>query len=64
VQRELRDHYTALADELHRSNARALTAATEAARRTQTDRAQRLKDVDAELARLRALRQKAEAVTR
>ena len=64
VQRELRDHYTALAEELNRSNTRALTAATEAAKRTQTDRQQRLKDVDAELARIKQLRQRAEAVTR
>ena len=55
VQRELRDHYTALAEELNRSNARALTAASEAAKRTQTDREQRLKDVDAELARIAQL---------
>jgi hypothetical protein len=62
VQRELRDHYTALAEELNRSNTRALTAASEAAKRTQTDRAQRLKDVEAELARLGQLRKRAEAV--
>ena len=64
VQRELRDHYTALAEELNRSNAAALTAATEAASRTQTDRAKRLKDVDAELDRIRKLRTRALAVAR
>ncbi|GAB1510570.1 dynamin family protein [Actinophytocola sp. KF-1] len=64
VQRELRDHYTALAEELNRSNAAALAAATEAANRTQTDRAKRLKDVDAELERIRKLRTRAEAVAR
>jgi molybdopterin converting factor small subunit len=62
VQRELRDHYTALAEELNRSNAQALTAATEAAKRTQTGREQRLKNVDAELARIKQLRERAEAV--
>jgi hypothetical protein len=62
VQRELRDHYTALAEELNRSNTRALTAATEAAKRNQASREKRLKDVDAELARLKQLRQRAEAV--
>jgi Dynamin family len=62
VQRELRDHYTALAEELNKSNSRALTAASEAAKRTQTDRAKRLKDVDAEIARIKQLRQRAEAV--
>jgi hypothetical protein len=64
VQRELRDHYTALAEELNKSNTAALTAATEAANRTQSDRAKRLKDVDAELDRLRKLRSKAQAVAR
>jgi hypothetical protein len=62
VQRELRDHYTALAEELNRSNARALAAAGEAAQRTKADREKRLKDVDAELARISQLRQRAEAV--
>lgn len=64
VQRELRDHYTALAEELNRSNARALAAATDAARQTQAGREKRLKDVDAELARIAQLRQRAEAVAR
>jgi hypothetical protein len=62
VQRELRDHYTALAEELNRSNAAALTAATEAANRTRSDREKRLKDVDAELERIRKLRVRAQAV--
>jgi hypothetical protein len=63
VQRQLRDHYSALAEELNRSNSEALTAAAEAAKRSQTDRDQRLKNIDAELARLRQLRQRAQAVT-
>jgi len=63
VQRELRDHYTTLAEELNKSNAAALTAATEAANRTQSDRVKRLKDVDAELDRLRKLRTRAQAVS-
>jgi hypothetical protein len=63
IQRELRDHYTALADELNRSNTEALQAATEATQRTQADRDQRLRDIDAELGRLRTLRRKAAAVT-
>lgn len=57
VQRQLRDHYTALAEEFSRSNTEALTAATEAAKRTQTGRDQRLRDLDAELGRLRQVRQ-------
>ncbi|HEX5597731.1 MAG TPA: dynamin family protein [Micromonosporaceae bacterium] len=63
VQRQLRDHYSTLAEELNRSNAEALTAAAEAAKRTQAEREKRLKDIDAELARLRQLRQRATAVT-
>jgi gas vesicle protein len=62
IQRELRDHYTGLAEELNRSNAEALRAASEATDRTQSDRTRRLQDIDAELGRLRALRQRAEAV--
>jgi hypothetical protein len=64
VQRELRDHYTTLAEELARSNAKALTGATEAAKKTQAEREKRLKDVEAELARIRQLRERAEAVAR
>ncbi|MGH3762431.1 dynamin family protein [Actinophytocola sp.] len=62
VQRELRDHYTALAEELNKSNAKALTAASEAAKKTQAERETRLKDVDAELGRLRQLRELAEGL--
>ncbi|HEX6871030.1 MAG TPA: dynamin family protein, partial [Micromonosporaceae bacterium] len=62
IQRQLRDHYSGLAEELNRSNADALTAANEAVKRTQADRDKRLKDLDAELARLRQLKQRAEAV--
>lgn len=64
VQRELRDHYTGLAEELNKANAKALSAATEAATRTQGERDKRLKDVDAELARLRQLRDRAQAVAK
>jgi GTPase Era involved in 16S rRNA processing len=63
VQRQLRDHYSGLAEELNRSNAQALASASEAAKRTQSDRDKRLKDVDSELARVRQLRQRAQAVT-
>ena len=58
IQRELRDHYSGLAEELNRSNSDALTAATEAAKRSQTDRDKRLKDLDAEIGRLGQLRQR------
>jgi gas vesicle protein len=63
IQRELRDHYTALAEELNRSNAEALRSATEATKSTQAERDKRIKDIEAELNRLRQLKQRAEAVT-
>jgi hypothetical protein len=62
VQRQLRDYYSGLAEEMARSNQEALTAASEAAKRTQTERDTRLRDLDAELNRLRQLRQRASAV--
>ena len=62
IQRQLRDHYSARAEELNKSNAQALQGASEAAKRTQAEREKRLKDLDAELARLRKLRQRAAAV--
>jgi hypothetical protein len=63
VQRRLRDHYSALAEELNRSNAQALAGASEAAKRSQAGREKRLRDVESELARVRQLRQRAQAVT-
>ena len=63
VQRQLRDHYSALAEELNRSNSQALAGASEAAKRTQADREQRRKDVESELARVRQLRARALAVS-
>ncbi|WP_306216241.1 dynamin family protein [Actinoplanes sp. RD1] len=62
VQRQLRDHYSGLAEELNRSTAQALASASEAATRGRADREQRLKDVEAELARVRRLRERALAV--
>jgi hypothetical protein len=64
IQRELRDHYTGLAEELNRSNAEALNSAAQATRRTQAERDKRLQDLDAELTRLRQLRRNAMAVAR
>ncbi|MEU4155363.1 dynamin family protein [Actinoplanes sp. NPDC026670] len=64
VQRQLRDHYSGLAEELNRANAQALNSAADAAKRSQADREKRLKDVDAELARIQQLRQRAEAVAK
>jgi len=62
IQRQLRDYYSTRAQELNRSTAQALANANESARRTQAEREKRLKDLDAELARLRQLRQRAAAV--
>lgn len=57
IQRQLRDHYTQLAEELEASHAAALKRANEAVRKTDAERKQRLGDVDAELDRLRKLRE-------
>ena len=59
IQRQLRDHYSARADELNRSSNQALQAASEAANRNQAEGAKRLRDIDAELGRLRELRRRA-----
>nr|MDT0663165.1 dynamin family protein [Micromonospora sp. DSM 115978] len=62
IQRQLRDHYSGLADELSRSNTKALSAAAEAAQRTKAERESRLRDLAAELDRLRQLREHAAAI--
>lgn len=62
IQRQLRDHYSARAEELGRTTSEALRSAGEAAKRTQAGREKRLKDLDAELARLKQLNARAEAV--
>jgi hypothetical protein len=56
IQRQLRDHYSSLAEELNRSNNEALNAANDAVKRTQSDREKRLTNLNAELTRLRQLR--------
>ncbi len=58
VQRELRDHYQARADELNRSIAESLSAAKSAVAAGETERTKRLRDVDAELQRLDGLDQR------
>jgi GTPase SAR1 family protein len=60
AQRGLRDHYTGCADELNRSIAAMLAAAKTAAESGENERRQRLRDVQAERARLTALRTRAE----
>jgi dynamin family protein len=64
IQRQLRDHYTSLAEELNRSNAEALNSASAAVKRTQAERDKRRKDLEAELARLKRLREQAMAVVK
>lgn len=61
VQRQLRDHYSELAEQLDRSNSEALRRANEAAKKTDAERKRRLADVDAELGRLKTLRDRAAA---
>lgn len=63
IQRQLRDHYSSLAEQLSRSNSEALTRASEASQRTQEERRKRIRDLNAELDRIRQLRKHAEAVT-
>lgn len=62
IQRQMRDHYSGRAEELHKSTAEALKAAGMAAKSGSSEQVQRLKDVDAELGRIRALRQQVEAL--
>jgi predicted transglutaminase-like cysteine proteinase len=63
IQRQLRDYYSGLAEELSRSTSEALVAASEAAKRSQTDRDARLRDLAAELTRLAHLKQLAGQIT-
>jgi len=62
VQRQLRDFYATRAEELNRSNAEALKAAQSVAQHTEAERQKRVRDLTAELARLRELRERAAAV--
>lgn len=59
VQRQLRDHYAARAEELQRTTNEALAAARQAATADASTRQRRLRDVDAELERIAGLRRKA-----
>ena len=56
IQRQLRDHFTARAEELYRSTTDALQKAQQAIRIDESTREQRLEDVTAELTRIRGLR--------
>ncbi len=58
VQRQLRDFFSARAEELHRSTAEALNAAQKAVKSDEATRQSRLKDVEAELVRISRLRKR------
>lgn len=62
TQRQLRDFYSQRAEELHRSTTEALSSAKAAAQTDERDRTTRLRDIDAELERLGALRTRAESL--
>lgn len=60
VQRQLRDFFTTRAQELQKTTSEALAAAQKAAQSDESTREKRLRDVNAELKRIAALRKKAE----
>jgi hypothetical protein len=62
LQRQLRDHFAARADELHRSTAAALAQAQESATSEGSSREARRRDVEAELGRVRGLRDRIAAL--
>jgi GTPase Era involved in 16S rRNA processing len=59
VQRQLRDFFSARAEEMHRSTSQALDAAQKAVKSDEATRKTRLKDVEAELTRISRLRKRA-----
>jgi GTPase SAR1 family protein len=63
MQRALRDTFTERADELQLTTTEALSAAKQAVQAHQAERASRVRDIDAELSRIRGLRTRAEALS-
>jgi hypothetical protein len=63
VQRQLRDHFSTQAEELHRSATESLAAAQRATTDDQAQRTSRKRDIEAELGRIAALAQRVEALT-
>ncbi|MDN5918488.1 MAG: dynamin family protein [Pseudonocardia sp.] len=61
IQRELRDHFTTLADELSTALAESVTAA-QTALRSDTDRQKRIADLNSELERVEALAERARSL--
>ena len=62
TQRQLRDHFSALADEVSRSIAQSVQAANNALKTASTDREQRVRDLKAEIARIDAVAKQARAL--
>ena len=62
VQRQLRDHFTSVAEELQTSVGSAVKAAQNAVRTDETSRAQRIRDLKAELERISGLETRAKAL--
>jgi ubiquinone biosynthesis protein UbiJ len=62
VQRMLRDHFAALAEEMSRSIAASVQAAQQAAKADSSDREQRIKELKSRLAEISALRERATAL--
>ncbi len=62
VQRQLRDHYSTRAEEMHVSTTTALQAAAQAVKVGEGERARRVKDIRAELSRIQGMRAKTEAI--
>ena len=58
VQRDLRDHFTELAEQLNRSLKESLTTAERSVKTSQGDRDRRLAEIPAELAKLEKLQQR------
>jgi uncharacterized protein with WD repeat len=62
TQRQLRDHYSALAEEVSTSIASSVLAAQSAVTTTTSERQNRIRDLKAELARIDALADRARAL--
>ena len=58
VQRDLRDHFTAAAEEMNRSLGNSMRAAERAVKTTKSDRERRMTEIKAELERLETLQQR------
>jgi hypothetical protein len=62
TQRTLRDHFTALAEQVHTSMTASVTAAQKAVRSSEAERAKRVGDLEAELERVEHLARRARAL--